>query len=116
MALSIDKASRLIEAFAKIISQVATLDKDKDGSISIAEIITFVQAFIMEAVAVYGDFSTALQQLRDADGEDRKLLVTTFADKFELPNNDAEVLIEDWIFHVIDTAELVGATIDVIKK
>lgn len=116
MALTIDKATRLIEAFAKIISQLATLDKDKDGTISIAEIITFVQAFIMEAVAVYGDFKTALQQLRDSNGEDRKLLATTFADKFELPSQEAEVLIEDWIFHIIDTAELVGATIDVIKK
>lgn len=116
MALTIDKATRLIEAFAKIISQLATLDKDKDGTISIAEIITFVQAFIMEAVAVYGDFKTALKQLRDSNGEDRKLLATTFADKFELPSQEAEVLIEDWIFHIIDTAELVGATIDVIKK
>lgn len=116
MALSIDKATRLIEAFAKIISQVATLDKDKDGAISIAEVITFVQAFIMEAVAVYGDFKTAIGQLRDADGEDRALLATTFADKFELPSNEAEVLIEDWIFHVIETVELVAATVDVIKK
>jgi len=116
MALSIDKATRLIEAFAKIISQVATLDKDKDGTISIAEIITFVQAFIMEAVAVYGDFSTAVKQLRDANGEDRKLLATAFADKFELPSQEAEVLIEDWIFHIIETTELVASTIDVIKK
>jgi len=116
MALSIDKATRLIEAFAKIISQVATLDKDKDGTISIAEIITFVQAFIMEAVAVYGDFSTAVKQLRDANGEDRQLLATAFADKFELPSQEAEVLIEDWIFHIIETTELVASTIDVIKK
>ena len=115
MALTIDKATRLIEAFAKIISQVATLDKDKDGSISVTEIITFVQSFIMEAVAVYGDFATAIPQLRDANGDDRTMLAQTFAEKFELPNEEAEVLIEDWIFQILDLADLVGQTIKTIK-
>lgn len=115
MSLTIDKAKRLVEAFGKVISQVATLDKDKDGNISISEIITFVQAFIMEAVAVYGDFPTAIKQFRDAKGEDRETLITAFADTFELPNADAEVLIEDWLFQIIEVAELVGETIKVIK-
>lgn len=116
MSIAIDKATKLVETLAKVASIAAAIDKNKDGKIDLNETITAVQAFIVEGINVFGDFNEGLNQLRDASGDDMKVLVEAFKAKFDLDNDDLESLIEDWISVVIEVVDIVKYTSKYLKQ
>ena len=100
------EAKKLVESFAKVVSAVAGIDKNKDGKLQVNEIFEIVQTLAMEIFNIYGDVETGIDQLANADSKDYDLFVKTFAEKFDLANNDAEALIEKVIYFVQDGIEL----------
>lgn len=116
MSIAIDKATKLVETLAKVASLAASIDRNQDGKIDLNETITVVQAFILEGINVFGDFNEGLNQLRNADSEAMKTLVEAFKVKFDLPNDDLESLIEDWISVVLEVVDIVQYTSKYLKQ
>ena len=86
------------------------MDSDKDGKIELTEIFSFVQTLVMKVAAVYGTFPEAMKQFKDVKSAERKELIVAFADSFNLENNDAEEVIEEWLFVIDDIADAVVIT------
>lgn len=100
------EAKKLVESFAKVVSSVAGIDKNKDGKLQVNEIFEVVQILAMEIFNVYGDVETGLDQLGNTDSKDFRDFVDAFAAKFELENEEAEILIEKTLNFVLDGYEL----------
>ena len=100
------EAKKLVESFAKVVSAVAGIDKNKDGKLQVNEIFEIVQTLAMEIFNIYGDIETGFEQLANADSKDYDLFVKAFADKFDLANDEAEALIEKVIYFVQDGIDL----------
>jgi hypothetical protein len=100
----------LVTAFGELITAAAKLDSDKDGKIELTEIFSFVQTLVMKVAAVYGSFPEAMKQFKDVKSAERKELIVAFADSFNLENNDAEEVIEEWLFVIDDIADAVVIT------
>ena len=100
----------LVTAFGELITAAAKLDSDKDGKIELTEIFSFVQTLVMKVAAVYGSFPYAIKQFKDVKSAERKELIAAFADSFNLENNDAEEVIEEWLFVIDDIADAVVIT------
>jgi hypothetical protein len=100
----------LVTAFGELITAAAKLDSDKDGKIELTEIFSFVQTLVMKVAGVYGSFPEAIKQLNDVTSEERTEFIDTFASEFELSNDDAEELIEEWLYMVDDLLDAIKAT------
>ena len=100
----------VVSAFGQLITAAANLDSDKDGRIELTEIFNFVQTLVMKVAGVYGSFPKALKQLNDVTSDERSEFIDLFAAKFELSNEDAEKLIEEWLFVVDDLLDAIKAT------
>lgn len=97
--LGIDQAKIVTGFLAQLVSAVANIDGNKDGKISWIEILNKVQVIGLSALATFPQVNlrTALAQLKDVDSGERDILMATFSEKFDLTNDQAEWLIEDWI-------------------
>ena len=100
------EAKKLVESFAKVVSAVAGIDKNKDGKLQVNEIFDIVQVLAMEIFNVYGDIETGIAQLGNTDSKDFRVIVDAFAAKFDLEDNHAEELIEKTLNFVLDGYEL----------
>ena len=100
----------VVAAFGQLITAAANLDSDKDGQIELTEIFNFVQTLVMKVAGVYGSFPAAIKQLKDVTSDERTEFIDLFAANFELSNEDAEKLIEEWLFVVDDLLDAIKAT------
>lgn len=115
-ALGIDQVLPFSSLLGKGITAVVTVDADQDGTIQLLEIFNKVQAIAIEGYTIYQitDFETLKAQLGDLDTSELIEIVDSVAATFDIPNDDAEALIEDWltfIFRTIDeVTDLVART------
>lgn len=100
------EAKKLVESFAKVVSAVAGIDKNKDGKLQVNEIFEIVQILAMEIFNIYGDIETGIEQLGNTDSQDFRFIVNAFAAKFDLEDDHAEELIEKTLNFVLDGYEL----------
>ena len=100
----------VVAAFGQLITAAANLDSDKNGQIELTEIFTFVQTLVMKVAGVYGSFPSAIKQLNDVTSDERSEFIDLFASNFELTNDNAEKLIEEWLYVVDDLLDAIKAT------
>lgn len=98
--LDIDQAKIVSGFLGQLITAVVNIDGNGDGKISWIEILNKVQVIGLNALAIFPTINlrVALAQLKDADAQEREQLIAAFSEKFDLTNDAAEWLIEDWIF------------------
>lgn len=110
--LGIDMVNPVMGFLARLIPRIVYIDEDKDGKVEGGEILNTGYKLAFDAFGTFNGWSwnDFIAQLRDADPEERKELIQTFATEFELSNDVAEILIEDWMRHLDQTATLVIRT------
>jgi len=115
--LGIDQAAIIASFMGQTITALTSLDANQDGKITYVEILNKVQVIGLAALATFPglNFKTAIAQFKDADHEERKELIASFAAKFELSNTEAEWLIEDWLTWLSDGFSLVARTRTILK-
>ena len=99
----IDVASPFVADVADLVSKLIKIDADGDGSISVFEGLNAGQVLIFKVMAQYQKAPEAIEQIRDADSEERKELMEVFKQGFDLENNEVEDLIESTIEYLEDT-------------
>ena len=115
-ALGIDQILPFSSLLGKGITAVVTVDANNDGVIQLLEVFNKVQAIAIEGYTTYQitDFETLKAQFKDLDTSELIEIVDSVAVTFDIPDDDAEALIEDWltfIFRTIDEAtDLVART------
>lgn len=97
--LDIDQAKIVSGFLGQLVTAVANIDSNGDGKISWVEILNKVQVIGLSALAIFPNVNlrVALAQLKDADAGERDQLIGAFSEKFDLSNDQAEWIIEDWI-------------------
>jgi len=113
--LGIDNAALLASDLGSIITGLVNIDTNNDGKISAIETFGFLQLATVKVLSRYRTLSEAMAELKDADSTERKALIGELAKTFDLENDEAELLIEDWLFWVEEGGTLVGRTIDLLK-
>ena len=114
----IDKLSPLARYIGKVITKVAAADANKDGKITGLEILTVGQGIAVDSFATFAGFSwpDVLAQGSNLDEQEIKVLAQDFAGTFDISNNEAELIIELWVEHLVQTARLVMKTAKVLRK
>lgn len=97
--LDIDQAKIVSGFLGQLVTAVANIDGNGDGKISWIEILNKVQVIGLSALSIFPNVNlrVALAQLKDADAGERDQLIAAFSEKFDLSNDQAEWIIEDWI-------------------
>lgn len=115
--LDIDQAKIVSGFLGQLVSAVATIDGNGDGKITWLEILNKVQVIGLSALVTFPSINlrTALAQLKDADAQEREQLIAAFSEKFDLANDQAEWLIEDWIFWLEEGFSLFKRTQAMLK-
>lgn len=114
--LGVDQLLPSSSLLGELITSIVTLDENQDGQIQLLEAVNKLQTLAFKAYTVYNttDWQTAKAQLKDIDTGEILEIVETVAVTFDIPNDEAETLIEDWakfIFRTLDEgAELVART------
>lgn len=113
--LGIDNAALLASDLGSIITGLVNIDTNKDGKISAIETFGFLQLATVKVLSRYRTLSEAMAELKDTDSTERKALIAELAKTFDLENDEAELLIEDWLYWVEEGGTLVGRTINLLK-
>lgn len=100
---TIEFASPFIRDLADLISKALRVDADGDGKVSLAEGLVLGQSAIVAFMKHYNNVTDALDDLKDADSEERKELIRVFSQGFDLDNDTVEILIERTFAFVEDT-------------
>lgn len=100
---TIEFASPFIRDLADLISKALRVDADGDGKVSLAEGLVLGQSAIVAFMKHYNSVTDALEDLKDADSEERKELIRVFSQGFDLDNDTVELLIERTFAFVEDT-------------
>lgn len=114
--LGVDQLLPSSSLLGELITSIVTLDENQDGQIQLLEAVNKLQTIAFKAYTVYNttDWAIAKAQLKDIDTGEILQVVETVAVTFDIPNDEAETLIEDWakfIFETLDKgAELVART------
>ena len=116
--LGIDNAKVVSGFLGQLVSAVANVDANKDGKISLLEILAKAQVIAFAAISQLSGISlkAALAELKDLNSDERQRLIANFASTFELANRDAEWLVEDWLFWLEEGFSLFGRTKAMWKK
>lgn len=91
---TIEFASPFVRDLADLISKALRIDADGDGKVSLAEGLVLGQSAIVAFMKHYNSAIDALEDLKDADSEERKELIRVFSQGFDLDNDTVETLIE----------------------
>jgi hypothetical protein len=114
--LGIDNAIPFAQDIGSIITGLVNIDTNKDGHISGMEVFGFLQLATVKVIGRFNTFNEALAEIKDTDSDERNALIAEFSKTFDLTNDDAELLIEEWIGWIEDGGTLVGRTIQLLKK
>ncbi len=114
-------AKKFIADFAQLFNAALGIDSDKDKKISFIEVGSLLMVLVAKTMANYPTAIQALEEIRDAFAgpekeEERKELVSVFGENFDLPNDEIEELIEDWLFQLVEMYDLIIRTADAFKK
>lgn len=103
---------------ARTITDVVRIDDDQDGRVEGAEILSFSWKRSQDAFATFRGWNLKefRAQFGDLDEGERKAQIEIFAKAFDLRNDDAEFLIEDWLRWMEQGATLIGRTRRVMQK
>jgi len=110
----IENVSPVAEFLGTFVSSIATIDKNKDGKISTLEILNTTQMVAIQGFGISSqvDWKEFREELKDLDPEEVKLVVSHYADTFDLENDQLEWLIEDYLRVLGDFYSVVNRTID----
>ena len=97
--VGIESVNPIVRFLARTINRVVRIDEDQDGDVEGGEILKTVQNVGFDAFATFRGFSWPEFKLQtsDVDAVERQQLVEAFAQEFDLPNDQAEYLIEDYL-------------------
>ena len=116
VVLQLEDAKEIAEGIADIINYTVGIDSDKSGKVETDELFAFLGKVANAVFTKFGFIPTAWDQIKSADGEGRAMIIEAFAGKFDLENDVAEFLVEDWMLHINQTAMLIKRTSVLIKK
>lgn len=110
--LGIELVDPVVAFLGRTINRIVTIDEDKDGDIEGMEILSFAQKVGFDGFAIFQGFrfKEFWAQVKDVDEAERGKLINKFAETFNIPNDEAEFLVEDWLRHLDTTAHLVNRT------
>lgn len=103
MSLGTEKLTGIVRVLAQLLTSAVKVDTNKDGKVDAVEIFSIVQFFVVKVVSIYGTFDQALLELKDLTHEERAELIKVFNDEFDLPNEQLEQILEEWLV-IIDKA------------
>lgn len=103
---------------ARFITRLVTIDGNQNGRVEGMEILQFAQQVGFDAFGVFQGFRFPefWEQLKNADKAERAKLIDTFAKEFDLPNDEVEWLIEDWLRFLDQGAHMVTRTQKLLRK
>lgn len=116
--LGIEKTSPLVSFAGEAIGAIITVDGNQDGSVTFLEVINKVQVLGFKAFSVLNgiDLKEIKAEIQDVDLQELDALIESFARSFDLRKDYVELLIEDWLRHLSDTAALVSRTMKLARK
>lgn len=115
MSLGTEKLKGVVATLAQLITSAIKADVNKDGKIDTIEIFSIVQFFVVKVVTIYGTFDQALLELKDLTHEERAELIKVFNDEFDLPNEQLEQILEEWLVIVDKAVTLSSKTATFLK-
>lgn len=116
--LGIELVDPVVAFLGRTINRIVTIDEDQDGDIEGMEILSFAQKVGFDGFAIFQGFrfKEFWAQVKDVDAAERGKLINRFAETFNIPNDQAEFLLEDWLRHLDATAHLVDRTRKVLGR
>ena len=106
----IESATKIAEAFGNLVTATTNIDTNKDGKLQTNEVLTYAGNLSLLVIQNYGYFPAGLKEIGQANGEQRAALIAAFATKFDLTNDEAEFVIEDWLNYLNAGSLLVRRT------
>jgi hypothetical protein len=116
--LGIQAVSPVVAFTGRLVTTVVNIDEDGDGKVEGSEILKAAQNIGFDAFAVFRGFNLGevKAELKDLDPTERQQLIDVFAKEFDLSNDEAEYLIEDWIEWLNRGTVLISRTRAMTKK
>ena len=92
---SIIEGLSLIKWIGSLISGISRLDRNKNNKIEREEVLLLLQEIVnVELFTILPNARESLRQIIKANPEERGELITSFAEKFDLDNDELELAIE----------------------
>jgi nucleoid DNA-binding protein len=111
----VNDAEKFTDAVAEMISAAVDVDKDKDGNYSLGELWKIVKVFFTNTNDVRKSWKSAVNEIRNLKSDERVKIVNRFKNKFDISNNDAEQLVEDWLDLILNLLETFERTQKMLK-
>jgi len=97
---TIEFASPFIRDVAALIGQAVNIDSNQNKKIEITEWLSVGQTFVVTGLRHYSNLPDVLADLKDANSAERKDLIAVFTEGFDLPDDEAEALVEQTLAFV----------------
>jgi len=114
-----ENAEALYGLIGKLAGGLINIDANQDGKVSLLEGGNLVQTVVFQAIGLFSGGTDELkQQLAEhwSNPEIREDWMTRLKNDFDIINDEAEELIEDWLDHVNQTITLIQKTTGFFKK
>ena len=110
-----ENARKFGEAIGKLTTGAINLDSNRDGKISTAEIIGFGTTVLVQALGNFQNIPEAIRELRKEGSAARVAFLEGLKNEFDLENDAAEFIIEDWLDWIEKGITLGERTAKVLK-
>ena len=115
MSLGTEKLTGVVRVLSQLLTSAVKVDTNKDGKIDAVEIFSIVQFFVVKVVSIYGTFDQAIAELKELSHEERAELIKVFNDEFDLPNDQLEQILEEWLTIIDKAVTLSSKTAALLK-
>src|SRR5687767_13361601 len=92
MTMGTEALSLFINFLTLAVQQVLTLDDNKDGKVSIAEVFEAVYKIVPKLPAMYNNLPEIRKEIKDLTTEEFNALVIKFQKEFDLPGVERDKL------------------------
>lgn len=111
----VDDAKKFTEVIAEMISAAVDVDRDQDGNYSMGELWKIVKVLFSNGNQVRKTWKSAFGEISKLKSEQRQDVVDAFKEKFDINNDEAELLVEDWLDLSLKLLETFERTQKILK-
>lgn len=111
----VDDAKKFTEVIAEMISAAVDVDRNNDGSYSMGEMWKIVKVLFSHGNQVRKTWKSAFDEISKLKSDQRQEVVKAFKEKFDINNDEAEVLVEDWLDLSLKLLETFERTQKILK-
>jgi hypothetical protein len=95
------------QMLGQLVTKAVTVDSNQDGKISSTELMSFLISLVLELTKNFSQIPLAVKELKSPTNEAHIALVAGIKEKFDIPDDELEALIEDTLEVLLQIFSLV---------